>query len=247
MSDTRPVYLVFGAYGGIGQALARRLAETGNHLVLSGRDAARLDPLAAELNAVALRADATDFDAVDAVVSEVVSRFGRLDGVANCVGSLLLKPAHMTRPAEWGETLAANLTSAFAVLRASVKPMMKQKGGAVVLTSTAAASHGLPNHEAIAAAKGGVDALVRSAAATYGPSGIRVNAVAPGLVETPLTARISGNERARSASLAMHALGRLGTAEDVSAAMHWLLSADATWVTGQSLGVDGGLGRVRSS
>lgn len=247
MSDATPVYLVFGAYGGVGEAVSRRLAGTGGHLALSGRDPAKLEPLAAELNAVAFDADATDFDAVEHVVTEVVSHFGRLDGVTNCVGSLLLKPAHMTRASEWNETLAVNLTSAFAVLRASVKPMMKQKSGAVVLTSTAAASHGLPNHEAIAAAKGGIDALVRSAAATYGRSGIRVNAVAPGLVETPLTARISANENARSASLAMHALGRLGTAEDVSAAMHWLLSDDATWVTGQTLGVDGGLSRTRAS
>lgn len=246
-SDATAVYLVFGAYGGVGEALARRLAAMGGHLALSGRDPARLEPLAAELDAAPFSADAADFEAVEHVVDEVVSRFGRLDGVASCVGSLLLKPAHMTRAAEWSETLAANLTSAFSVLRASVKPMMKQDGGAVVLTSTAAASHGLPNHEAIAAAKGGVDAMVRSAAATYGGSGIRVNAVAPGLVETPLTARISGNANARSASLAMHALGRLGTAEDVSAAMHWLLSNDATWVTGQTLGVDGGLGRARSS
>ncbi|MEX2467297.1 MAG: SDR family oxidoreductase [Gemmatimonadota bacterium] len=223
MSDSARVHLVFGAYGGIGSALARRLAHSGVQLAVSGRDSDRLDALAVELGAWAAPADASDFEDVEEAVSGVVERFGRLDGVTNCVGSFLLKPAHLTRSTEWHETLAANLTSAFAVLRASVKL------------------------EAIAAAKGGIDALVRSAGATYGPAGIRVNAVAPGLVETPLTARISSNDKARSASEAMHALGRLGTAEDVAAAMHWLLSDEASWVTGQTLGVDGGLGRVRSA
>ena len=247
MSDNSRVHIVFGAYGGIGSALARRLAHSGARLAVSGRDSDRLDALAGELGAWAVPADASQFDEVENVIAGVVERFGRLDGVTNCVGSLLLKPAHLTRSSEWHETLTANLTSAFAVLRASVKPMMKQKSGAIVLASTAAASHGLPNHEAIAAAKGGIDALVRSAGATYGAAGIRVNAVAPGLVETPLTARISSNEKARSASEAMHVLGRLGTPEDVAAAMQWLLSDEAGWITGQTLGVDGGLGRVRSA
>jgi NAD(P)-dependent dehydrogenase (short-subunit alcohol dehydrogenase family) len=163
------------------------------------------------------------------------------------VGSLLLKPAHLTKPQEWADTVSANLTSSFAVLRAAVQPMMRQKQGSVVLVSSAAAAIGLANHEAIAAAKGGIDALVRSAAATYGRSGVRVNAVAPGLVETPLTERITKSGPGRGSSEAMHALGRIGEPEDIAAAMAWLLGSEADWVTGQTLGVDGGLGRVRSA
>ena len=247
MSDRAPVHLIFGAYGGIGSTLARRLARSGARLALSGRDAGRLGELSSELGALAVVADATDFDAVEEAVHRTVERFGRLDGATCCVGSILLKPAHLTRPADWHDTLATNLTSAFAVLRAAVRPMMKQEAGAVVLASTAAAAHGLPNHEAISAAKGGIDALVRSAAATYGRAGVRVNSVAPGLVETPLSARITSNEKARASSEAMHALGRLGSADDVAGAMQWLLSDEAAWVTGQSLGVDGGLARARSA
>ena len=88
---------------------------------------------------------------------------------------------------------------------------------------------------------------VRSAAATYGKSGVRVNAVAPGLVDTPLTSRITGNPSARASSESMHALGRLGSPEDVAGAIEWLLSPEASWVTGQTLGVDGGLSSVRSA
>ena len=88
--------------------------------------------------------------------------------------------------------------------------------------------------------------LARSAAATYGARGVRVNAVAPGLVDTPLAARITRNDKARERSEAMHALGRIGTPDDVAEAIDWLLSDRTSWVTGQVLGVDGGLGRVRS-
>jgi NAD(P)-dependent dehydrogenase (short-subunit alcohol dehydrogenase family) len=161
------------------------------------------------------------------------------------VGSVVLRPAHLTRQGDWEEVVATNLTSAFAVVRAAAGAMMRDGGGSIVLVSTAAARIGLPNHEAIAAAKGGVDALVRSAAATYGRQGVRVNAVAPGLVDTPLTARITGNEKARENSEAMHALGRIGNPEEVAESIRWLLSDAAGWVTGQTLGVDGGLGTVR--
>lgn len=115
-----------------------------------------------------------------------------------------------------------------------------------MLCATAAARAGFANHEAIAAAKGGVIALTMSAAATYGGRNIRVNCVAPGLVETPLTARITGNDAARTASQAMHALGRIGKPEDIASAIAWLVDPENSWVTGQVIGVDGGLGTVRS-
>ena len=114
----------------------------------------------------------------------------------------------------------------------------------MVLVSSAAATIGMPNHEAIAAAKAGIEGLVRSAAATYAGSSIRFNAVAPGLVKSKMTERLWNNETTASNSIQMHALGRLGEPDDIAAAIDWLLSTESSWITGQVLGVDGGLASV---
>lgn len=238
-------YLIVAASGGIGRALARRLAASGAALTVTARDAGRAEALGAELGAAWTALDATDFDAVDRCVRGAAERTGRLDGVANCAGSLLLKPAHLTRAEEFAATVAASLTTAFAVTRSAARVMSEGGGGSIALVSSAAARVGLANHEAIAAAKAGVIGLTLSAAATYAPRNVRVNCVAPGLVRTPLTARITGSPAAEQASVAMHALGRLGEPDDVASALAWLLAPENAWVTGQVLGVDGGLGTVR--
>lgn len=240
-----PSYLVIGASGGIGADLCRRLAANPCRLVLAGR---RADPLAAlanelrspQVEVVTRTLDATVAAEVDAAFAEA----GALDGVANLCGSILLKPAHLTSDQEFADTLAVNLTTAFHVVRAAARAMTG--GGSVVLMSSVAARVGLPNHEAIAAAKGAVEGLVRAAAASYAPRGLRVNAVAPGLVRTPLAARITASEAALKASTAMHPLGRIGEPGDVSAAVAWLLDPATSWVTGQVVSVDGGLSAVRA-
>lgn len=233
---------IIGAAGATGSALARRLRNDGLPLLLIGRSEERLKPLAAELESRWAVADATRFDALDAALKSA----GPLDAVVNCAGSILLKPAHLTTDREWSDTLHTNLTTAFHTVRSAARLLMPA-GGSIVLCSTAAARTGLANHEAIAAAKAGVIGLTLSAAATYAPRNIRVNCVAPGLVDTPLAARITSNEIALKASLSMHALGRIGRPEHVASAIAWLLHAENDWVTGQVLGVDGGLGTLRSS
>jgi 3-oxoacyl-[acyl-carrier protein] reductase len=241
---TAPVYAVIGATGGIGAALSRRLTARGARLFLGGRDESKLAALAAEIKAATQSVDATVAEQVDTFITQTVATYGQLDGVVNCVGSLLLKPAHITTNEEWDFTLRQNLNSAFYLLRAATKAM-QGRGGSIVLLSSAAARTGLANHEAIAAAKAGVIGLTLSAAASYAARGIRVNCIAPGLVATPLTSRITSNDASIKASAAMHALGRVGEPEDVAAAIDWLLDSRTSWVTGQVIGVDGGLATVR--
>jgi len=224
-------YLVIAASSGIGQATCRQLKEAGHTVFTTARDGRKINPDAV--------LDATDFDSVDAVFAQA----GALDGVVNCSGSLLLKSAHLTSQQQYQAVIDASLTTAFATVRAAGKHM--GGGGSVVLISSAAAMEGLANHEAIAAAKAGIIGLTLSAAATYASSNLRVNAVAPGLTQTPLTAALTSNDAARKVSESMHALGRLGTADDVARAIVFLLDPANNWITGQVLAVDGGLSRVR--
>ena len=212
------VFLILGAGGGIGSATARLLSSHGAKLVVAGRSPDALQAVAAETGSVPYELDARVAGEVSEAVDYAANTYGRFDGIANCVGSLLLKPAHITTDDEWNDTIATNLTSAFAAVKAGARAM-RGSGGSIVLVSSAAAQLGLANHEAIAAAKGGVAGLTRSAAASYARQGIRVNAVAPGLVRTRLTERLTSSPQAEQASLAMHALGRLGEPDDVASAI----------------------------
>ena len=238
-------FVILGAAGGIGTLLSQRLAKDGASLILAGRTAASLEALADRIGGHPKVLDAASPGDVEQAVQDCVERFGRIDGIVNLVGSILLKPAHRTSEEEWRATLRANLDTAFAAVRAG-SAAMRKTGGSIVLLSSAAARTGLPNHEAIAAAKAGLEGLALSAAASYAPFGLRVNVVSPGLVRTPLSAAITRNAASVKASEAMHPLGRLGEPEDVASAIHWFLQPEQSWVTGQVLGVDGGLAALRS-
>lgn len=241
-----PTILITGAGGGIGSALIRHLTDRQPDatLVLVGRTSDRLHQ-AAPPGAVLQVADTSD-EAQVAALAPILADLPPLVGVAHLAGSLLLKPLHRTTFAEWRATHSASLDSAFLITRLAVERMLAQGSGvSVVLMSSVAAQLGLANHEAIASAKAGIEGLMRAAAATYADKGFRCNAVAPGLTVTPLTQGLVSSPAAQAASVAMHPLGRLGTAEDQAAAIGWLLSAESSWVTGQVIGVDGGLGRLR--
>lgn len=232
--------LVVGAGGGIGRALVGRLLAAGNTVVGAARDVDALGSVEGLESRHQL--DARDPDATEALVGSL-HRESALHGIVNLAGCISLKPAHMVSTDEWNETIATKLTTAFSCVKAAGRHL--KAGGSVVLVSTVAAGTGLSNHEAIAAAGAGVEGLARAAAATYAARGLRFNVVAPGLVDTPLASKITGSERALEHSRKMHPLGRIGVADDVAPAIAWLLSSDADWITGQTIGIDGGLGALR--
>ncbi len=238
-------YLLIGGAGGIGTELARRLTEAGAKVTIAGRDADKAKALADEVDAHALDAlDARDADAVAESVKAAAEHHGRLDGAVSLPGTITLKPAHLTSPEELRETVETNLYTAFNLVR-SASQALRRNGGSIVLMSSAAATSGLPNHEAIASAKAAVIGLARSAAATYASNGVRVNAVAPGMVRSPLSKPILENEVAEKASTAMHPLGRLGEPADVASGIAWLLDPAQEWVSGTVLEIDGGLANLR--
>lgn len=241
--NQKPVYIILGATGGIGSELCRRLSKTGAQLVLGAQDEEKLNNLADELDAHPISLDATKTSEVDRLFTEAIEEYGPVDGVANCVGSFMMKPAHLTSDEELDETLDMNLKTAFGTVKAAANHM--KDGGSVVLLSSVAARVGLANHEAIAAAKGAVTGLGLAAAASYVARGLRINIVAPGLTETPMTEKVTASDTARQASVDLHPLGRLGEPGDVAAMISWLLDPAQSWVTGQTFGIDGGLSTLR--
>jgi 3-oxoacyl-[acyl-carrier protein] reductase len=237
-------YLIFGACGGIGSAVTEQLIQQGHKVFLASRNEENLARRANDIGAAGYCvADVTNLQQVEGAFSAAAAALGALTGVAHCVGSILLKPAHLTSEAEFTSTLTINLTSAFYVVRCAGKFM--SGGGSIVLFSSAAARIGLANHEAIAAAKAGVIGLVLSSAATYAARGLRINCIAPGLVQTELSSKITSNPSATAFSKALHPLGRLGTPDDIGALAALLLAPESSWITGQVFGVDGGLATLK--
>ncbi len=237
------VVLVIGGSGGIGSQTARRLVARGDRVVRVARDGSRLEETARDIGAAGYyTGDALDPERIDEIVGLVEQEHGDIGGLVHAVGSILLRPLHALSLEEFRASLEINVTSAFIVTKAVVTKMMRRRSGSIVLFSTVAAQTGLQNHEAIAAAKGAVEGLVRSAAISYARYDVRVNAVAPALTRTELSKSLWSNEGTLAASVAMHPLGRIGEPDDVAAAAAFLLSDDATWITGQIFGVNGGLG-----
>ena len=229
-------FLVIAGSSTIGQVTTTLLKNSGHNVFTTGRSGEKITPDAI--------LDATDFEQMDSVFEQAQRKIGTLDGAVNFSGSLLLKPAHLVTKMQYEEVIQSSLTTAFATVRSAGKFI--NGGGSIVLISSSAASIGLANHEAIAAAKAGVIGLMLSAAATYASKNLRVNVVAPGLVESDLTQKIISNPASLSYSLGMHPLGRIGKPLDIARAVVFLLDPENSWITGQVLNVDGGLGKLKT-
>jgi NAD(P)-dependent dehydrogenase (short-subunit alcohol dehydrogenase family) len=247
MSETAPLALITGARGGIGLALAHQLAARGVKLVALGRDAANLGQADLPAQTLRIACDVTTPEGAAHAISKCKAETGALPQLlAHCVGSTLIAPLHRTSAEQAREVLRVNLDSAVFMLSAWVSAMREaQLPGSAVLVSSVVARIGVANHEAIAAAKGGIEALVRSAAASYASHGLRFNAVAPGMTETPMTASMLKMPAMREGAGKQYPLGGVQTAAQVADAMNWLLSDAAARITGQVIAVDGGFTQIR--
>jgi NAD(P)-dependent dehydrogenase (short-subunit alcohol dehydrogenase family) len=237
--------VIFGANGGIGEASARRLHAQGREVHLVARDAEALAPLAAELGASHTLVDLDEAGAF-ARVAEEAAQGGALAGLIFAVGTINLKPfARLTR-ADFERDYLVNALWAAEAVQAAVPALAKQEGGSsVVFFSSVAAGQGFPNHASIGMAKAAVEGLTRALAAELAPK-IRVNCIAPSLTRTPLAAKLTSNAQMADAIAAMHPLPRLGEPEDLAGLAAFLMSNDATWMTGQVIAVDGGRSTIRT-
>jgi 3-oxoacyl-[acyl-carrier protein] reductase len=248
VSDGKPlagrVAVVTGASRGIGLAVARLLADDGASVIVSGRDADRLASATSELEAngaaaLAVVADAARREDADRLVEVARERFSHIDILVNNAGITRDQLLVRMKDDDWDQVIDTNLRGVFLMTRAVAKVMMRQRGGRIINIASAAGAMGNPGQVNYSAAKGGVIALTKAAARELAHWNILVNAVAPGLIETDMTASIP--PAARDALLEQVPLRRVGTPREAAEVVRFLAGDGATYVTGQVVHVNGGL------
>jgi 3-oxoacyl-[acyl-carrier protein] reductase len=236
--------LVTGATGGIGGAVARALCAQGAHVALSGSRADVLMALADELgeSAQALPCDLADAEASAALAGRAGEALGGLDIVVNNAGitrdNLILR----LKDEDWQAVLEVDLSAAFRICRAALRPMMKQRWGRIINITSVVASTGNPGQANYAAAKAGLAGMTRALAQEVASRGITANCLAPGFVETAMTEKLPDEQR-QALAKAIPA-GRFGSADDIAGAVVFLASEEAAYITGQTLHVNGGMAMI---
>ena len=234
------MYIIAGSTGTLGSAIADELSKD-NEIFLIGRDEERLKEQSSkyqcsyELIDLSSTLEPREF-------SKIIDADIEIKGLVNCIGSILIKPLHGTSLSEFDDVIRTNLFSSYFLLASFARRM---KNGSAIFFSSIAGSKGLSNHEAISAAKAGIEGFSRSAAATYAKDNLRVNVIAPSIMDSNMSQKILSTEAAREVSKNMHPISKIGDADDILPVVKWLLSPDAKWVTGQTIHVDGGLSTVK--
>ncbi|NEN22079.1 SDR family oxidoreductase [Cryomorpha ignava] len=230
-------YLVIGGATGIGKRLTEILLEKGHKVHVASRNAkANLEE---DSNLVVNDLDAVDSDTDWSFLPE------ELDGVAYCAGTINLKPFKRLKPEDFKKDFDVNLIGAVNTIQAALPALKKGNGGSILLFSSVAAQRGLTFHASVAAAKGAIEGLTRALSAELAPD-IRVNALALSLTDTPLAQNLLSTDKKKESSNDRHPLKRYGKPNDAASIGAFLLSADADWITGQVIGVDGGMGTIQN-
>ncbi len=247
MADlTGKVAIVTGASSGIGAATALLLAQSGAKVVVAARRQAEGDAVvdkikAAGGEAIFVKTDVSQMADNERLVAAALDTYGRLDIAFNNAGVARFGPLHEQTEEDWAVQIGTNLSGSFYALKTQIPALLKSGGGSVVFNASVVAEVGGAGVSVYASTKGGVVALARSAAVEYAPQGIRVNVVSPGPIETPGAVGLSGGKDAFEEMMAPKVpMGRVGQSEEVARAVVFLASEEASYVTGQSLNVDGG-------
>jgi NAD(P)-dependent dehydrogenase (short-subunit alcohol dehydrogenase family) len=230
-------YLVIGAGKGVGLAITIELLANGYEVVAVTRNETP-ELIALNTETIVLDASADDLSSLDQLS-------GALHGVVYCPGSILLKPFHRLGVNDFVNDYHQNVIGAVRILQKTMPLLKAANGASVVLFSSVAAQVGMPFHTSISAAKGAVEGLAKSLAAEWATLNIRVNAIAPSLTNTPLASSLLNTPEKQEAAGKRHPLQRIGTPEDMANSACFLLSDNSSWITGQILGVDGGLGKLK--